>query len=60
MQQFARGLQLVALFLLLPLGMILQIAKSITVGQMLMFLAAGVALFSIGRIVEGYLRSGRQ
>ncbi|HEV3341852.1 MAG TPA: hypothetical protein VG125_15910 [Pirellulales bacterium] len=58
MQQFARGLQIVAL-LLLPLGMILQIAKSISVGQMLMLLVAGLSLFYIGWIVEGYLRSGR-
>jgi hypothetical protein len=58
MQQFARGLQLVAL-LLLPLGMILQIANSISVGQMLMLLVAGFSLFYIGRIVEGYVRSRR-
>ncbi|HWB14039.1 MAG TPA: hypothetical protein VG826_32735 [Pirellulales bacterium] len=57
MRQLARGLQMVALFLL-PLGMILQIANSISVGQMLMLLVAGFSLFYIGRILEGYLRPG--
>ena len=44
--------------LLLPLAMILQIANSISVAQMLMLLVAGFSLFYIGRIVEGYLRPG--
>lgn len=56
MRQFARGLQIVALALL-PLGMILQIAGSISVGRMLILLVAGFSLFYIGRIVEGYMRS---
>ena len=41
---------------LLPLSMILQIAQTITVGQMLMLLVTGFCLFWIGRIVEGYYR----
>lgn len=56
MRQFARGLQIVAL-LLLPLGMMLQVANTISVGKMLVLLVAGFCLFYIGRILEGYLRS---
>lgn len=56
MQQFARGLQIVAL-ILLPLSMVLQVAEVITVGRMLMMMVAGFSLFWIGRIVEGYLRT---
>ena len=55
MQQFARGLQIVAL-ILLPLSMILQIAEAISVGRMLIVMVAGFSLFWLGRIVEGYLR----
>lgn len=58
MPQFARGLQLVAL-LLLPLGMILQIADRMSVGHMLMLMVAGFCLFWIGRIMEGYLEGRR-
>lgn len=56
MQQFARGLQIVALFLL-PLGMIMQIFEAITVGRMLVLWVSGISLFWIGRIIEGYLRT---
>jgi len=59
MRQLARGLQIIAFFLL-PLAMILQIANSISVGQMLILCVTGFCLFYIGRIVEGFLRSGRE
>lgn len=60
MQQFARGLQMVAL-VLLPVGMILQFAfaDSISVKHLLMLLVSGLSLFYIGRILEGYLRPGK-
>jgi hypothetical protein len=58
MQQFARGLQIVAL-VLLPLGMVLQFADSISVKQLLMLLVSGFSLFYIGRILEGYFRPGK-
>jgi hypothetical protein len=54
MRRLARGLQMVAL-VLLPLSMILQIAHTITVGQMLMIMVAGFCLFWIGRLAEGFL-----
>jgi len=38
----------------LPLGMLLQLASAISLGQMLTMMLLGVALFGIGRIVEGY------
>lgn len=53
MKSLGRGLQGVALALL-PLAMMLQIAERVTVGQMLTLWIAGISLFSIGRIVEGY------
>lgn len=56
MRQLTRGLQIVAL-IVLPLSMILQIAGSVSVGQMLLMMLAGFALFWIGRIAEGYLRT---
>ena len=39
-----------------PLGMLLQLADVITLGQMLTMLVAAVCLFGIGRILEGYSR----
>jgi hypothetical protein len=39
-----------------PLGIVLQLADRISIGQMLVMLVAGVCLFYIGRIVEGYSR----
>ena len=44
----------VAGLVVLPLGMLLQLASAISLGQMLTMMLAGVALFGIGRIVEGY------
>ncbi|HET6884341.1 MAG TPA: hypothetical protein VFI31_29585 [Pirellulales bacterium] len=56
MRQIARAMQLTAL-VLLPLSMVLQVARALTVGQMLVAMLAGFALFWIGRILEGYLRT---
>lgn len=56
MRQLARGMQVIAL-VALPLSMLLQAARALTVGQMLMAMLAGFALFWIGRILEGYLRA---
>lgn len=56
MKPLGRGLQWVAL-VLLPLAMILQIDERITLGQMLTLWIAGISLFWIGRIVEGYART---
>jgi hypothetical protein len=38
----------------LPLGIMLELGHSIREGQMLAMMLLGVALFGIGRIVEGY------
>lgn len=37
-----------------PLSIVLQLAGSISQGQMLAMLLASVCLFGIGRITEGY------
>lgn len=55
MRQLARAMQIAAL-VVLPLSMLLQAARAVTVGQMLAVLVAGFCLFWIGRILEGYLR----
>ena len=39
-----------------PLGIVLQLANVVSLGQMLTMLVAAVCLFGIGRIVEGYGR----
>jgi hypothetical protein len=52
MRQLARAMQIAAL-ILLPLSMILQVARAVTVGQMLIAMVAGFCLFWIGRILEG-------
>lgn len=50
----------VAALALLPLGMYLELSgalgRSGGLSQMLILLAVGVAMFSIGRLVEGYAR----
>jgi hypothetical protein len=56
MRQIARTMQIVAL-VLLPLSMVLQAARALSVGQMLVAMVAGFSLFWIGRILEGYLRT---
>jgi hypothetical protein len=55
MASFGRLLQIVGL-VLPPLSIILQLQGAITLGKMLMVLAAAVSAFLIGRIVEGYAR----
>jgi hypothetical protein len=55
MRPLGRSLQLLGL-VLLPLGMVLQLARAISVGSMLTVLVAGAAAFWLGRIVEGYAR----
>lgn len=40
-----------------PLAIVLQLAETITLGQMLAMLGMAVCLFWIGRIVEGYAKS---
>ncbi|HJT36148.1 MAG TPA: hypothetical protein VJ783_29270 [Pirellulales bacterium] len=57
MKSLARGLQIVALFVLVPLAVILQLAERVSVGQMLTLWVAGASLFWIGRILEGYARA---
>jgi len=37
-----------------PLSIVLQLSNRLSLGQMLTILVASVALFSIGRILEGY------
>jgi len=37
-----------------PLGIVLQLAGSVTLGQMLIMLVVSACCFWIGRIVEGY------
>ena len=46
-----------ALFVLVPLAVILQLAERVSVGQMLTLWVAGASLFWIGRILEGYARA---
>jgi hypothetical protein len=53
MHAIGRGLQKLGL-IVLPLSIVLQLAGAIDVKQMLAILVAGVCLFYIGRIVEGY------
>ena len=53
MRQLGKNLQRLGLFVP-PLGIVLQLGNAITLGQMLAMLVASVALFAIGRIVEGY------
>ena len=37
-----------------PLAIVMQLAETISLGQMLTILVASVCVFWIGRIVEGY------
>ena len=43
-----------------PLSIVLQLASSISQGQMLTMLVASVCLFGIGRIVEGYVAASER
>ena len=58
MYQLARSLQLVAL-LIPPLAIFAQLAESISLGKMLGFLVASVAMFSIGYLLQHYISSGK-
>jgi len=53
MHSLGRFLQLVGL-VVLPLASVLQIEQSISVGQMLQIMAAGICCFGIGWILATY------
>jgi hypothetical protein len=53
MRSLGRGLQILGLAIP-PLAIVLQLAESISLGQMLTMLVAAVCAFLIGRILEGY------
>ncbi|MBM3998434.1 MAG: hypothetical protein FJ297_02635 [Planctomycetes bacterium] len=59
MRSLGKLMQVVAL-VLLPLSMVMQLTdalgKKIALGEMLLMLIFGSALFAVGRIVEGYGR----
>jgi hypothetical protein len=57
MVAIARMLQLAGLTIP-PLAIIAQLSGSITLGQMLRFLAAAVCLFSIGYLLQHYTGGG--
>ncbi len=53
MRTFGRLLQRIAL-VLPPLSIVLQLADKLPLGSMLVMLIAAVAMFYIGRLVEGF------
>jgi drug/metabolite transporter (DMT)-like permease len=53
MYAFARLLQFAAL-VILPLTIFAQLNESISLGQMLRFLVAGICLFAIGYLLQAY------
>jgi hypothetical protein len=53
MRAAGRALQFIGLGLL-PLGMAVQLAGGLSLGQMLVMAVLGVSAFWVGRIVEGY------
>ena len=53
MKGLGRGLQLLGL-LLPPAAIVLELLDAVSLGQMLVILVAGVSVFWIGRIVDGY------
>ena len=55
MRRLGHNMQILGLAVL-PLGIVLELGHSIREGQMLAMMLAGVCLFGIGRIVEGYAR----
>jgi hypothetical protein len=55
MRSLGHNMQILGL-VVLPLGMLIQLASAINTKQMLAVMLAGVCLFGIGRIVEGYAR----
>ncbi len=56
MRTFGRLLQRIAL-VLPPLSIVLQLADKLPLGSMLVMLIAAVAMFYIGRLVEGFAQS---
>jgi len=56
MRKFGHLCQVAAL-VALPLAIILQLQNAIDLRTMLAILLAGVCLFYIGRLVEGYAKS---
>lgn len=54
MHTFARTLQSLALFVILPVAMIAQLAERISAGRMLQFLVFGICIFSIGYLLQAY------
>jgi len=55
MRTLGRLLQILAL-LMPPLSIMLQLQDALPLGSMLVMLIAAVALFYIGRLVEGFAR----
>ena len=55
MQVLGGILQRLAL-LALPIGIVLELTNSITLGEMLLMMLAGATAFAVGRIIEGYAR----
>lgn len=55
MQVLGGILQRLAL-LALPIGIVLELTNSITLGEMLLVMLAGATAFAVGRIIEGYAR----
>ena len=57
MRQFGKFLQVAAL-IILPVGMLLELfgvlGRSYGLAEMLKLLLAGIVVFSMGRIIEGY------
>lgn len=53
LRSIARLLQLAALTIL-PLAVLAQLAERISAGQLLQFLVAGIAMFSIGYLLQAY------
>ena len=56
MRGLGRRLQLFGLFVP-PAAIVLELVHAVSLGQMLVMLVAGVLVFWIGRIVEGYSRA---
>ena len=59
MRTFGRLLQRIAL-VLPPLSIVLQLADKLPLGSMLVMLIAAVAMFYIGRLVEGFANRDRR
>lgn len=53
MRWIGKLLQLLGL-VVLPLGMLLQLGETISLGKMLVMMVAGASAFWLGRLIEGY------